>query len=754
MAYPILAPSNTWFIPNDTTITRSIITEIEIMDSYTPDASVTVRDSWDASEAKDGSITCYVIETKLIIAGNGSGKIAANEDTSYWFEYNNEEWTDYDTPENVERIIGLSFLDTSNVRTFEDMFYYCKKIKTLDLSTFDTSSATNLSNMFRRCNELSSLNISNWNTSKVTTTYGMFNSCESLEYVEGLDDLNTSNVVNLGRMFSYTKITNFTNLDTSKVTDMSYTFFEYQRETLTFPNWDISNVENFKCCFSGGPNGGVVKTLDLSNFKHGERASLEHMFVELNSANTIILPPDFGKGLQDLSRVFRNLKNVKYLNTENLNLSHATNLNSMFNGCSSLTDLDVSNWNVSNVTDMSFMFYGCSKLGSIDVSKWDTSKVTNLDHFAAHSNLIRIGMEKWNTSSLINANAAFHNTGEEELDLSGWDVSNVQFFSQMFENSTKLKRIKGLEKWDTSNALVFDEMFGRCSALEELDLSGWDTRKAKKDVESSSNGHTGSLFNNMFQDCNNLKKVKLGENFSINGDGTNTTASYKFILPTPSSDYIEGADGYWYTLNGDRYETNGVKDKTAEIYYASYNLIVDEDIIIKNGNMLETAKAIRTVNKSENKYKPSQFAEAIEEINSKYKNILAGLTDGSITELIIPEGVTSIVTHAFYYCTNMSLISLPDSITTIGGYSFHCCRMLNISTLPAELDIIDDYAFSYCTALTTLTFKRKPSSLSSITFTGSTNLTTINVPWAEGEVDGAPWGATNATINYNYTQEV
>ena len=33
MSYPILAPSRTWFAPNDSTITRSIITEIEIMDS-------------------------------------------------------------------------------------------------------------------------------------------------------------------------------------------------------------------------------------------------------------------------------------------------------------------------------------------------------------------------------------------------------------------------------------------------------------------------------------------------------------------------------------------------------------------------------------------------------------------------------------------------------------------------------------------------------------------------------------------------
>lgn len=614
MPYPILAPSRTWFAPNDSAITRSIITEIEIMDSYTPNG--TEIDSWDASEAKDGSITCYVIGTKLIMAGDGSGKISANEDSSYWFEYNNDDFSDYDVPSNVERIIGLSFLDTSNVRDFSYMFYYFIKITELDLSTFNTSSATTLESMFSVCFKLSSLNISNWDTSKVTTIAGIFNNCNSLEYVEGLDEIDTSNVTSMRHTFSYSKVTNFTNLNTSKVTNMDYTFIGYLRDELVFPNWDLSSVTSFYACFVGGPEGGTIKTLDLSNFKHSEKASLSGLFLELSSLTKLTMPREFGKGVKDFSYTFRGLSNVKNINLENIDLSSATNLDSMFSNCSSLTGLDVSKWDVSNVTDMSFMFYGCSKLGSIDVSKWDTSKVTNLDHFAAHANLKRIGMEKWNTSSLVNANAAFHNCGEEELDLSGWDVSNVLYFSQMFENSTKLKRIHGLDKWDTSNALVFDEMFGRCSKLEELDLSSWDTRKARKGVQSSANGHTGSVFNNMFQSCNSLRKVKVGANFSINGDGTNTTASYKFILPTPSSDYIEGADGYWYTFNGEKYAPNEVKDRTVETYYASYDMITDLDAVIKNGSLLDAANAIRHLTGSSERYKPSDFKKALEvEVN-------------------------------------------------------------------------------------------------------------------------------------------
>lgn len=53
-------------------------------------------------------------------------------------------------------------------------------------------------------------------------------------------------------------------------------------------------------------------------------------------------------------------------------------------------------------------------------------------------------------------------------------------------------------------------------------------------------------------------------------------------------------------------------------------------------------------------------------------------------------------------------------------------------------------------------FKRKEQNTSieivADAFEGCTNLTTINVPWAEGAVANAPWGATNATINYNCMQ--
>lgn len=117
----------------------------------------------------------------------------------------------------------------------------------------------------------------------------------------------------------------------------------------------------------------------------------------------------------------------------------------------------------------------------------------------------------------------------------------------------------------------------------------------------------------------------------------------------------------------------------------------------------------------------------------------------------LPSGITSIGERAFYYCRNLALTSLPSGITSIGDQAFDSCRNLALTSLPSGITSIGDYAFDLCTSLTSLTFEGTPTSIASYAFRGCTNLTVINVPWAEGAVANAPWGATNATINYGYT---
>lgn len=96
--------------------------------------------------------------------------------------------------------------------------------------------------------------------------------------------------------------------------------------------------------------------------------------------------------------------------------------------------------------------------------------------------------------------------------------------------------------------------------------------------------------------------------------------------------------------------------------------------------------------------------------------------------------------------------TLPSGLTKIGNYAFYKNANLVKPTLPNSVTSISDYAFYNCTGLTEITFKGKPNSISTSAFSGCTNLTTIRVPWAEGEVSGAPWGAINANLIYSYVE--
>ena len=124
----------------------------------------------------------------------------------------------------------------------------------------------------------------------------------------------------------------------------------------------------------------------------------------------------------------------------------------------------------------------------------------------------------------------------------------------------------------------------------------------------------------------------------------------------------------------------------------------------------------------------------------------------NLAHVSLPESLTSIGEVAFFDCTNLALTSLPEGLTRIEAGAFYNCTGLALTSLPEGLTTISFGAFQDCTSLTSITFKGTPTTIASNAFDGCTNLTDIKVPWAEGAVADAPWGATNATITYNYTE--
>ena len=77
----------------------------------------------------------------------------------------------------------------------------------------------------------------------------------------------------------------------------------------------------------------------------------------------------------------------------------------------------------------------------------------------------------------------------------------------------------------------------------------------------------------------------------------------------------------------------------------------------------------------------------------------AFLGDFTLTNVIIPEGVTEIAYFAFARCTSLTNVTIPEGVTHIGNRAFDSCTSLKSVTIPEGVTHIGNRAFWDCTSL-------------------------------------------------------
>lgn len=98
-----------------------------------------------------------------------------------------------------------------------------------------------------------------------------------------------------------------------------------------------------------------------------------------------------------------------------------------------------------------------------------------------------------------------------------------------------------------------------------------------------------------------------------------------------------------------------------------------------------------------------------------------------ITNVTISDGVTSIGSYAFCYCSVKS-ITLPFGLKHIGSSAFFNCPNIQQIKIPDSVEYIDPYAFSLCKGLHTVQLPASLTLISEELFAECDNLRNLSIP--------------------------
>ena len=312
-------------------------------------------------------------------------------------------------------------------------------------------------------------------------------------------------------------------------TNTSYWFYGCEKMTAgDFTNLNASSVTNMSYMFRGaGYNATTVNLLGLNSWNTSSVTNMSSMFWESGYSATTW-------SIGDLS---------------SWDTSNVTSMSAMFYYAGySATTFDIGNlsdWNTSNVTDMSSMFwesgYSATTWSIGDLSSWNTSKVKEIDYmfwYAGYSSTVfNIGdLSKWDTSSVTTMSRMFGNAGYRATtfnigDLSNWDTSNVTDMIAMFTYSgykATTWTIGNLSNWNTSRVTNMASMFygaGYSSTNWSIgNLSNWNTSSVTSmNSMFYSAGYSATTFDISFiQNWDTSSVTNMGHMFASAGRSATT----------------------------------------------------------------------------------------------------------------------------------------------------------------------------------------------------------------------------------------
>lgn len=280
-----------------------------------------------------------------------------------------------------------------------------------------------------------------------TSTYRWFDGADKLETIEGLGNLNTSEVTNMANMFQKCRLVESLDVsgwNTAKVTNMANMFATCTKlGSLDLSGFDTQEVANMTNMFSGCT---ALTSLNLSGWNTKKVTRMNGMFATCSALTALDVRHFDTQNVTNMSRMFYNCKKLPKVSINTWNTQKVTTMKELFAGCSKMTSVNMLGMNMRKVKDMSLMFSGCSSLESLDMIDCETFAATDMNHmFSGCSSLTRLVLNSFDTFSVTDMSYMFANCTSLETINSGeyWDTESVSNSEGMFENCEKLVGAQG-----------------------------------------------------------------------------------------------------------------------------------------------------------------------------------------------------------------------------------------------------------------------------------------------------------------------
>ena len=424
-------------------------------------------------------------------------------------------WYIDDLNPNVTKVVFNSSFADARPTSMYMWFYEMFSLQSIQgINYLNTSEVTNMAFTFCNCEKLTSLDLSHFNTVKVTTMQYMFIDCPKLTSLD-LSGFNTAGVTDMEGLFS--DCSNLTTIyagsgwstDAVTASNTAYMFADcYSLVGGKGTAYDENHMGKDYAHIDGGPSNPGYFTAGTEAYAcyTPSNTTLTFYYDNLRYSRTgTTFALNSGANFPAWFDGSTNENVTKVVFNSSFADARPTTTHGWFDEMYELTSVQgIENLNTSEVTDMAVMFGDCGELTAVDVSHFDTRKVTTMAYMFYYCSALT------------------------SLDVSGFDTRNVTDMSGMFEACAGLTALD-VTNFNTGNVTDTYGMFEDCDGLTSLDLGNFNTSRVTD-------------MRHMFSYCDKLRTIYVGNGWST---AAVTSSDYMFY-ESPS---LVGGQGTTYDEN-------------------------------------------------------------------------------------------------------------------------------------------------------------------------------------------------------------